>query len=234
MDDKRSFWNVQQQALRHALARSETTPTAIDLFLQHHAMVHAAEMTGGELWSFDDELWSFDDELWRGLSEEKVRRIPPNGEHSIAWALWHIARIEDMTMNVLLAGGEQVFEQEGWFERLNTPWRETGNALDAAAIAALSAAINIEALRAYRLAVGRRTRAVVSQLSAQEIKQKVRPERLQLLLAQGAVAEGARGLLEYWGGLTIAGLLLMPPTRHNFLHLNEAARLKQKPIPRGG
>ena len=47
---------------------------------------------------------------------------------------------------------------------------------------------------------------------------------------EGAVVEGARGLLDYWGGLTIAGLLLMPPTRHNFVHLNEAWMLKGKAL----
>jgi len=35
-------------------------------------------------------------------------------------------------------------------------------------------------------------------------------------------------VIDYWSGLTLAGLLLMPPTRHNFIHLNEALRLKQK------
>jgi hypothetical protein len=36
------------------------------------------------------------------------------------------------------------------------------------------------------------------------------------------------GIVDYWGSRTIAGLLLMPPTRHNFTHLNEARMLKQK------
>jgi hypothetical protein len=35
-------------------------------------------------------------------------------------------------------------------------------------------------------------------------------------------------LSDYWSKKTIAGLLLMPPTRHNFVHLNEAARIRQK------
>ena len=38
----------------------------------------------------------------------------------------------------------------------------------------------------------------------------------------------AREIVDYWGGLTIAGLVLMPPTRHNFVHLNEALRIRQK------
>lgn len=33
----------------------------------------------------------------------------------------------------------------------------------------------------------------------------------------------ARFVTDYWSRRTIAGLLLMPATRHNFVHLNEAA-----------
>ena len=54
------------------------------------------------------------------------------------------------------------------------------------------------------------------------------PSNFRRLLAEGAVVQSANDLIKYWGGLTVAGLLLMPPTRHNFVHLNEAARIKHK------
>jgi hypothetical protein len=97
-----------------------------------------------------------------------------------------------------------------------------------AEIAALSAAIDVDALLAYRAAVGRRTRDIVQALPPEALKQKADPGRLQQIMTQGAVAEASRSLLDYWGGRTIAGLLLMPPTRHNLVHLNEALNLKQK------
>ena len=68
----------------------------------------------------------------------------------------------------------------------------------------------------------------ISGLSPEDLKKKVDPQRLQRVLAEGAVEPAAMGLIEYWGGRSVAGLLLMPPTRHNFVHLNEALRLKQK------
>jgi hypothetical protein len=106
--------------------------------------------------------------------------------------------------------------------------RDTANSMEPAEVAALSAAINLPALLDYRRLVGRRTRGIVSQLGVQELKQKVDPARLDKMTAQGAVRVEAGGLLEYWAGLTIAGLLLMPPTRHAFIHWNEALRIKQK------
>jgi hypothetical protein len=40
------------------------------------------------------------------------------------------------------------------------------------------------------------------------------------------VVEAARGIADYWSKRNVAGLLLMPATRHNLIHLNEAFLLK--------
>jgi len=184
-------------------------------------MVHSAVMS-------DSGLWSFEDEIWYGITDKQIRQIPSGGEHSIAWLFWHLTRIEDITMNLLLAGRMQLINEEKWFDQLGIPFRDTGNAMGAADVVFLSNIIDIDALRAYRIAVGRRTRENVKQLPASKIKQKVDPARLDQIMAEGAVVEDAHGLLHYWGGLTLAGLLLMPPTRHNFIHLNEAMRIKKK------
>ncbi|MGE6256884.1 hypothetical protein ACQKCU_03065 [Heyndrickxia sporothermodurans] len=40
--------------------------------------------------------------------------------------------------------------------------------------------------------------------------------------------ENANWLAEYWSKKTIAGLILMPATRHIFLHLNKCIRIKDK------
>ena len=165
------------------------------------------------------EAWSFEDDAFDGLSEAAARAIPPKAEHSIAWLTWHITRIEDMTMNVLALGEAQVFVTGGWQERLHAGALDTGNVM--------SAAIDVAALRAYRLAVGRRTRQVIAGLSPDDLKRKVDPARLQRLVDEGAVLPSAGDLLDYWGGLTIAGLLLMPATRHPFVHWNEALRIKE-------
>jgi hypothetical protein len=219
-------WNNQQQALRQALKHPEDHERTIQLFLDHHAMVHSAVMSGSGLWSFEDEIW-------KGLTEKHIRQIPSGGEHSIAWIFWHLTRIEDVTMNLLLAGRPQLFIQEEWLDRLGIPFRDTGNAMSGADVVILSDKINIDALRSYRIAIGRRTRENVMRLPVSHLTQKVEPARLKRVIAEGAVVEEARGVLEYWGGLTYAGLLLMPPTRHNFIHLNEALLVKKKVAGRG-
>ncbi|HLO16716.1 MAG TPA: hypothetical protein VK206_17915, partial [Anaerolineales bacterium] len=76
-----------------------------------------------------------------------------------------------------------------------------------------------------------RTRAIVRQLKPEELNQKVTASRLQKVMDEGALLPEALEILNYWSKRTIAGLLLMPPTRHNFLHLNEALRIRQKLQP---
>jgi hypothetical protein len=221
MDANHKFWNEQQQHLQRCVAYADHHAEAIGLTLRQHAMVHTAAVSRSGLWSFEDEIWD-------GLDDSTFRRIPKGEEHSLAWVFWHMTRIEDVTMNVLVAGSGQVINEDRWPQRMKSPIVHTGNAMSVDAVAELSAAIQIDALRDYRLAVGERTQEIIFQLEPGSLKHKVKPARLQQLYDEGAVLEAAREIVDYWGKRTIAGLLLMPATRHNFVHLNEAARLKLK------
>ncbi len=190
------------------------------LCLRLHAQTHSAALDGAAGWSFQDEVLE-------GLSLPALRVIPPGGEHSLAWILWHIARCEDITMNLLAAGTPQVLSG-GWAGRVGGGIVHTGNAMDTAAVAAFSAAVDLEALLAYRLAVARRTREVIGGLQPADILRKVDPARMALVTAQGALLPEAGEVYDYWASRSTAGLLLMPATRHNFVHLNEALRFKSK------
>ncbi|MCK5646803.1 MAG: DinB family protein [Anaerolineales bacterium] len=214
-------WNKEQKEFRKILLGFDQHQRALELFMRQHAMLHSAEMDPSITWSFEDEVLS-------DLDDAQVRRIPQNCEHSIAWLIWHIARIEDVAMNMLVAGEPQILHQGMWFERMKVADRDTGNVMAEEGVADLSNTVDLKELRGYRVAVGRRTREIVNQLSAEDLKRKVSPSRLQKVMDVGAVIEAARGLIEYWGKRNIAGLLLMPATRHNFVHLNEALRLKSR------
>jgi len=221
IESLRKSLNKQQTELRRIVTSFDQHDKAIQLFLSHHAMLHSAKMA-------QTESWSFEDAVLNDLTEEQFRRIPRNCEHSIAWCIWHLARIEDVAMNLLVAGSPQILHQDNWFERMKVAACDTGNAMDEKDLANLSATIDIEVLRAYRVVVGRRTRAIVKQLEPEALRKKVDPFRLQQVRDEGAVVEAAGWLLDYWGKRNHAGLLLMPATRHNIVHLNEALRLKRR------
>jgi phosphotransferase system IIB component len=221
MESYQKFLNKQQTALRQVMMGFDQHEEAIDLFMRQHAMLHSAKVSGAGLWSFEDSI--LDD-----ISEEEIRRIPQGEEHSVAWCVWHIARIEDVAMNLLVAGKPQVQNQDNWLTHMRIDVQDTGNGMDQDRIANLSALIDIEALRAYRVVVGRGTREIVEQLEPEELKQKVDPARLARVMEEGALIEAAKGIRDYWSKRNIAGLLLMPATRHNLVHLNEALRLQRR------
>jgi hypothetical protein len=194
---------------------------AVQLFLSQHAMLHSRKMA-------QTESWSFEDEVFQDMPEEHIRRIPPGSDHSIAWLIWHMARCEDVTMNLLVAGSPQILYRDGWLKQMKIQICDTGNAMDEAEKANFSNAIDIERLQAYRLVVGRRTREIVRQLEPATLQQKVERSRIQQVMDEGAVVEAARGIADYWSKRTVAGLLLMPATRHNLIHLQEALQIKRR------
>jgi hypothetical protein len=211
----------QQTELREILTTPGQHSRAIQLFMRQHAMLHSQAMAQTEPWSFEDAIFA-------GLSEEQVRRLPQKYEHTLAWMVWHITRCEDITMNLLVAGNPQVLLQENWLAKIQAPIQHTGNSMHLAEISAFSNAVDIDMLKSYRMAVGRRTREIVRQLQPEDMKRKVLAARLQRVYDEGAVIEAARGIAEYWGKRDIAGLLLMPATRHHLVHWNEALQLKSK------
>ena len=224
MDPHRKLWNANHQKLSRILAKVDRE-AAIPLFLDQHAMVHSARVTKSNLWSFEDEV--LDD-----MSDEEIRQLPRGGEHSIAWILFHLARIEDITMNMLVAGTLQLFSRDDWAGRMNVSVLHSANGMDEQSVAELSANVDIKCLRKYRTAVARRTRQIVQELKAEDFKTKVDPSRIERVLEEGAVTHEAMEIANYWSKKTIAGLLLMPPTRHCILHWNEGMRIKER-IRRG-
>ena len=138
-----------------------------------------------------------------------------------------MTRIEDMTMSVLVNNDVQVLHSGQWNKKFHIDDVHSGNEMTEAEIANLSATLDVDSLLAYRIEVGRNTREVISRLLPGDFKQKLKRQESNNLKCD-AVKEEASWLLEYWGNKTIAGLVLMPATRHIFLHLNKSIRLKQK------
>lgn len=223
MDSKRAVWNSQQNILKSILTKPDKFEEAIALCLQQHAMVHSSEMSQIDSTTFEDEVWD-------GLEEFSFRTMPTEKDETIAWSLWHLTRIEDITMNILVANETQVINESNWLERMNVEVKDTGNAMTDEEIIDLSRKLDMQELKNYRMAVGRKTRSIIQKFQQTDLKRKMEPARLQRILDEGAVleAEESKWLVDFWGRKNVAGILLMPVTRHHIVHLNEAMRLKEK------
>lgn len=189
------------------------------LFFELHSKLHLSSMTG----TVKNEV----DYLLNDLVPDEYSIMPTSKDETIAWVLWHISRIEDLTMGILVADGNQLLNDE-WKRRLNVSISDTGNALSDDEIMELSRQLNIKELISYRNAVGQRTRDIVRSLSAKEMKCTVFLHGLESVMHAGGVTsdENSLWLLDFWGKKDVAGLLLMPPTRHVILHLNDCCKWK--------
>lgn len=205
--------------LNAIIRRPDKLPEAKKLFCEIHSRLHLSSMTDTE----HNEV----DALLEDLTAEEYKIMPTSKDETIAWVLWHIARIEDLTMNILIADSPQLFNDE-WKRRLNAPVTDTGNALSDDEIMELSTRLNIKELIAYRNAVGQRTQSIVASLSAQDMKRRVSAQGIEAVKQSGGVTahENSIWLLDFWGKKDVSGLLLMPPTRHVMLHLNDCCKWK--------
>ena len=182
----------------------------------------------GKLW---DVICSFRSEL----SREELCAIPfigADGYHSktIAYSLWHIFRIEDITAHTLIAGDEQVFFRGGYQERTGSPIITTGNELSGRQIADFSEQLDISGLYDYISEVKADTERILRSLPFDSLKQKMTAERREQLLSLNVVSsdENAAWLIDYWCGKDVRGLIQMPFARHWIMHVEACLRIREK------
>mgnify|MGYP002603336904 FL=1 len=127
-----SEWNIQQKELKELIGKKETFDKAKDLYLSMHRNLH-----------FSDNDNTLMDQLWKMLDIKDFSIMPTVKDVTIAWNIWHITRIEDLTVN-----SEQIYNKE-WKMKMNVSVNDTGNAMTDDEIIDLSKSIDIEALKEY-------------------------------------------------------------------------------------
>ncbi|HEU4369852.1 MAG TPA: DinB family protein [Methylomirabilota bacterium] len=124
-------------------------------FFGQHAATHAGDVYATTPSRFDRLLGS--------LSEDQMRVRPRPGLNSIVWLLWHMARTEDVAVNLVVAARAQVFDG-AWARRMNVARPDMGTGMTVDEVAELSERADVAGVRAYRSAVGARTREAVGAL----------------------------------------------------------------------
>jgi hypothetical protein len=103
-----------------------------EFFLYLHDATH---FTGKAAWTLDAAMVPY------------YRTMLP-GHNSFAWCLWHIARGEDWAIQTILQGQEQLLTREGWGKRMGVTYPGFGGGMAREEMIALSAQIDLDALRA--------------------------------------------------------------------------------------
>jgi hypothetical protein len=196
---------------------------AAEFFLGQHARLHAADV--GDPTS----MW---ERTAGGLADAQMRQRPP-GMNSLAWLLWHTARTEDVVVNLVVTVGRQVFDA-GWSAKLGVERFDIGTGMTDAEVTDLGNRLDLAAARAYRSAVGRRTREVVPALPAAAWTETVSAADVGRAVAAGAFGPNAAWVEKLWQGVSRANRLGATAITHNAMHLGEAIAIRgQLGLPLG-
>jgi hypothetical protein len=192
----------------------------VSFFVVQHDQLHAA--AGGAAPTYCDRVFA-------GLTDGQMRARPGEGVNSLVWLLWHMARVEDVAVNLVVSDGRQVLEDD-WSRRMNIPWRTIGTGMSETEAAEVTKRADVEAVRAYRAAVAGRTRTVVRVLPAATWEEIVGLADTSRAAAAGAYAPSTAwgdGVgYPSWQGHSRAAQLAGSAIRHNALHLGEAVTVR--------
>jgi hypothetical protein len=188
----------------------------LTFFLRQHAAVHARDVSG---------LTFSVQRVFGEASDDQMRIRPGKGLNSLVWLLWHMARTEDAAVNPVVAGRDQVLDEE-WMRRMNVPWRIIGTGMTDDEVTEMTARADVAAVRAYRSAVGLRTREVVEALRTDAWDEIVGAEDIKRGAAAGAFRDWVEGTQYPWQGLTRGDQLASSAIRHNAAHIGEAVTVR--------
>ncbi|UQX11963.1 mycothiol transferase [Candidatus Mycobacterium methanotrophicum] len=108
------------------------------------------------------------DEIADGLTDEQANYRPSPNANSIAWLIWHSARVQDIQL-APIAGIDQVWTAEGWVDRfgLDLPRNDTGYGHSPEDVAKVQASADL--LAGYYHAVHRVTLHFVAGVTAEDL-----------------------------------------------------------------
>src|SRR2546425_8836565 len=185
-------------------------------FLSQHAAVHASDVSGQAFAA---------QRVFSELSDDQMRIRPGKGLNSLVWLLWHMARTEDVAVNLVVAGHDQLLD-DLWMRRMNVPWRIIGTGMTDDEVTELTVGADVAAVRAYRSAVGIRTREVVRALPADAWDEIVGDEDIKRAAVIGAFRDWVEGTKYPWLGWSRAEQLASSALRHNAAHIGEAVTIR--------
>lgn len=160
--------------------------------------------------------------FWKQVPSDLMRARPQPRVNSIAWNIWHLARVEDAGVNLFVADREQVLDEGGWMARMNVPWRHHGTNMTFDEVDELNRRIDLTGLHDYSRAVEERTRAVVAGLDLQILDDAMGEERLwQIMDGERLAHSDAEGFVQNYLGWSKAKCLFSFGLTHSYLHLGE-------------
>ena len=111
-----------------------------------------------------------------GLTQEEATWRPGEECNSIAFILWHTVRVEDFFFNRVVQRKEELYEAEGWREKLGTPAKESGWNYNVEQLQSWPAP-EIDVLKGYADSVRKSTLSFLEPLPPEKLSEVPRPDQ---------------------------------------------------------
>lgn len=213
--DPKTQWYPEFIKLQEMLKKPDNISDVISTLSYLHSQLHSSEV-------YDSER-TYYDEISGQICKENFSICPRKTNMTIAWDIWHITRIEDLTVSILLCRDGQVFDS--YKDKLGTSVADTGNAMTDEEVFSLGEELSLSELLAYRKAVGRKTKGFIEKLTPDELKRTFPEADVQRIKSEGGVIGQTEELMYYWGKKNVSGIITMPMTKHQIMHLNDCMKI---------
>ncbi len=150
-----------------------------------------------------------------GLSGEQIHMVPEGESHSIAWIMWHGARVEDLIVQQMIKGQPQEWVAGGWADQLGLPAQSfgTGHTTDEAR------AIHIKdaaAFQRYADAVAAHTHHLLDTASDEELEREISVGQRKETVGQAITLHLVTHLNGHRGEINLLrGMMGFPPVANN-------------------
>ena len=121
-----------------------------------------------------EQSWGFLTKALDGLTQKEFAFTPGPECNSIAFILWHTARVEDFFVNRIIKREKELYTTEGWQAKLGTPdklYQLIPEELQAWPVPKMAE------LRKYANAVREKTLAFINAISSEKLDEVPRPDR---------------------------------------------------------
>jgi uncharacterized damage-inducible protein DinB len=150
-----------------------------------------------------------------GLSPAQLHFVPEGESHSIAWVMWHAARVEDLIIQQVIQGRPTEWDTGGWAARTGLPAQGFGTGQTTAEAKAVRIA-DPDAFAAYQQRVAELTDAYLEGASEEELEREVSLGRRTETVGQCITLHLVTHLNGHRGEVNLLrGMLGFPPVLPN-------------------
>jgi uncharacterized damage-inducible protein DinB len=150
-----------------------------------------------------------------GMTAEQIHFVPEGESHSIAWIIWHGARVEDLIVQQVIKGQPTEWESGGWAAKTGLPEKSfgTGQSTEEARAVHID---DLATFRQYADKVAAHTDALLSSLSDDGLNREVKLGQRTETVGQSITLHLVTHLNGHRGEINLLrGMMGFPPVMPN-------------------